>query len=131
MAHPYHHAISSARKFGGKPEDYQDIHDWFDQTKSALNDMRHRAMRHHSEGIFWCEERFGVTVTNSDGKKVPTRLIGEQHVTEDMGWVPTMKDWLMNMNPQGWMYHPGEGRKLAYDIEKEKLDREPINQTTR
>jgi hypothetical protein len=131
MAHPYHHAISSARKFGGKPEDYQAIHDWFDQTKSALNDMRHRAMRHHSEGIFWCEEKFGVTVTNSDGKKVPTRLIGEQHVTEDMGWVPTMKDWLMNMNPQGWMYHPGEGRKLVYDIAKEKLDREPLNQTIR
>ena len=23
MAHPYHHAVSSSRRFGGKPEDYQ------------------------------------------------------------------------------------------------------------
>jgi hypothetical protein len=30
MAHPYHHAVSSARKFGGTPADYQSIHDWFD-----------------------------------------------------------------------------------------------------
>jgi hypothetical protein len=30
MAHPFHHAVSSARKFGGVPADYQAIHDWFD-----------------------------------------------------------------------------------------------------
>jgi hypothetical protein len=26
MAHPYQHAVSSARKFGGIPEDYVEIH---------------------------------------------------------------------------------------------------------
>ncbi|WP_407636181.1 DUF6915 family protein [Pseudooceanicola batsensis] len=26
MAHPLHHAESSARKFGGVPSDYQSIH---------------------------------------------------------------------------------------------------------
>jgi hypothetical protein len=30
MAHPYHHAVRSARLFGGRPEDYLAIHDWFD-----------------------------------------------------------------------------------------------------
>ena len=30
MAHSYHHAVSSARKFGGQPSDYQAIHDWLD-----------------------------------------------------------------------------------------------------
>jgi hypothetical protein len=30
MAHSYHHAVSSARKWGGKPEDYQAIHDYLD-----------------------------------------------------------------------------------------------------
>lgn len=30
MAHPFHHALSSARKWGGRPEDYLAIHNWFD-----------------------------------------------------------------------------------------------------
>ena len=28
MSHPYHHAVSSAKKWGGKAEDYQKIHDY-------------------------------------------------------------------------------------------------------
>ena len=28
MAHPYHHALSSVKKWGGSPEDYQKIHDY-------------------------------------------------------------------------------------------------------
>jgi hypothetical protein len=52
MAHPYHHAVRSARLFGGKPEDYLAIHNWFDESKAHLADFRHRALRHHSEGIF-------------------------------------------------------------------------------
>ena len=34
MAHPLHHAESSASKFGGKPSDYQAIHDWFDVIRT-------------------------------------------------------------------------------------------------
>jgi len=30
MAHPILHSKSSAKKFGGKPEDYLHIHNWFD-----------------------------------------------------------------------------------------------------
>ena len=30
MAHSYQHAVSSARRFGGQPSDYQAIHDWLD-----------------------------------------------------------------------------------------------------
>jgi hypothetical protein len=59
MAHPLEHAKSSARKFGGCPEDYQAIHDWFDESKSYLADFRHRSLRHHTEGIFMAEKIFG------------------------------------------------------------------------
>ena len=69
MSHTFRHAQSSARLFGGKPEDYQAIHDWFDETKKVWADCRHRALRHHSLGIFECEERFGITITNSSGSK--------------------------------------------------------------
>ena len=85
MAHPFHHAERSARVFGGRPEDYLAIHDWFDESKAHLADLRHRALRHHSEGIFLCESIFGSTITNSDGRAVPVRLIGEQHVKDDLG----------------------------------------------
>lgn len=122
MSHPYHHAISSAKTHGGKWEDYIDIHNWFDETKAHYPDMRHRALRHHAEGIFWCEQIFGVVITNSDGKNVPVRFIGEQHIKEDIGFIPTIKDYLDNMNTVGWMYKPGEGRKLLQDIKENKLD---------
>jgi hypothetical protein len=52
MAHPYHHALSSVRKWGGAVEDYIPIHNWFDESKQIIADFRHRALRHHSEGIF-------------------------------------------------------------------------------
>jgi len=80
MAHPLIHSKSSVRKWGGKVEDYQHIHDWFDETKSWLGHSNHRAFRHHSEGIFECEKIFGKSFTNSDGKTVYTRYVGEQHV---------------------------------------------------
>lgn len=103
MAHPYHHSLSSVKKHGGSIEDYLPIHNWFDTSKSGLADARHRAMRHHSEGIFWAEEFFGLTLTNSDGKIIPVRVIGEQHVLEDLGYIPSMSDWLKNMSIQNWM----------------------------
>ena len=106
MAHPYHHSVSSARKFGGKPEDFQKIHDWFDDTKATFADFRHRALKHHSLGIFWCEKEFGVTITNSDGKEVPVRLVAEQHVREDCGFIPSPQDWLQHMKPEKWMGRP-------------------------
>ena len=77
MAHPFKHAESSARKFGGKAEDYLLIHNWFDESKAFIADFRHRALRHHAEGIFLCERIFGVAITNSEGKRVPVRYIGE------------------------------------------------------
>lgn len=65
MAHPLFHAKSSARKYGGKPGDYLAIHNWFDESKSHMGDVRHRALRHHAEGIFLCEKLFGVSITNT------------------------------------------------------------------
>ena len=103
MAHPWHHAVRSSRLFGGQPEDYLAIHNWFDESKAFIGDIRHRALRHHSEGIFLCERIFGVIIENSDGRKVPVRTIGEQHVKDDLGWVPTVKDWLENLQVQPWM----------------------------
>jgi len=104
MAHPLRHAKNSARKFGGKAEDYLPIHNWFDESKAFLADFRHRALRHHTEGIFLAEKLFGVAIVNSDGNQVPVRYVGEQHVKEDLGRIPTTQDWLLEIKPQRWMY---------------------------
>ena len=116
MAHPYHHALSSVQKWGGKVEDYLPIHDWFDASKAFLADFRHRALRHHAEGIFWCEEVFGHTITNADGKVVPVRFVGEQHVKEDLGWIPTLQDWFKNLRVQPWMARAGDRRMVRGQI---------------
>jgi hypothetical protein len=105
--HPYHHALSSVERWGGRAEDYLPIHDWFDESKAHVADFRHRALRHHSEGIFLCEKLFGATLTNSDGRVVPVRWVGEQHVKEDLGFIPSVKDWLENLMPQTWMRRAG------------------------
>lgn len=103
MAHPWHHAVRSAKLFGGCPEDYLAVHNWFDESKAFIPDLRHRALRHHSEGIFLCERLLGVTVRNSAGRDVPVRVIAEQHVKDDLGWIPTVKDWLVNLRVEPWM----------------------------
>jgi hypothetical protein len=69
MANCYYHSLSSVKKWGGKPEDYQPIHDWFDESKKIVAHFTHRALRHHAEGCYAAEREFGTTITNSDGKK--------------------------------------------------------------
>jgi hypothetical protein len=103
VSHPYHHAVSSARKHGGVPEDYLALHDWFDASKEHLANFRHRALRHHTQGIFEAERVFGPTIRNSEGKEIPTRILGEQHVREDCGRIPTLADWLSKIPGERWM----------------------------
>jgi Domain of unknown function (DUF6915) len=115
MAHPWHHAVSSARRHGGKPEDYLAIHSWFDESKAHHGDFRHRALRHHTAGIFECEVHFGTTIENSAGKKIPTRWIAEQHVTEDLGFLPSLSQWLSAIVAEPWMMR---SRPLSRELEK-------------
>jgi hypothetical protein len=105
MSHPLEHAKSSVRRWGGQISDYQLIHEWFDETKAWIGHSKHRMFRHHSEGIFECEKLFGPSFTNSDGRTVYTRYVGEQHVKEDCnGYIPSAKEWVDNINtPTEWM----------------------------
>ena len=166
---PWKHAESSVKKWGGIPQDYIDIHNWFDETKQYTGDWTHRALRHHSAGIEWAIKEFGHTITTSrkvpagnfgdmtkitidsgtchrerevmfvtadstaqeivkdyaqmkgysivedtsayyEPVKVPTKLIAEQHVTEDCGYIPTPQDWLqvLTRHPDDWMLKVGK-----------------------
>lgn len=106
MADPFHHATSSVKNWGGEVADYLPVHQWFDESKGFYLDARHRALRHHSEGILLSIHFFGPTITLKNGCQIPVRWIGEQHVREDLGWIPTVKDWLQHLVTQPWMISP-------------------------
>jgi len=106
MAKPWIHAQSSAKKFGGIPEDYIEIHNLMDSSKGAIPDNRHRALTHTSWFLSTILEKvFGVTIKNSDGKTVSVRDIGEQHILEDYGgkFIPTAQDFLQEIRHSDWM----------------------------
>lgn len=107
---PWKHAQSSARKWGGSPADYVQLHDWFDETKAYTGDWTHRALRHHSAGIQWAIEKFGHAIVNSKGLAVPTKMLAEQHVEEDCGFIPTPADYLkvLTKAPERWMLSVGK-----------------------
>jgi hypothetical protein len=57
------------------------------------------------------ENILGSTITLSTGRVLPVRFIGEQHVMEDLGRIPTVADWLGKIRPESWML--GRGKALA------------------
>ena len=99
---PFQHAKGSVARWGGKPDDYIAIHDFIDGSKAAMPDLRHRAAHHHALGCFTVERVFGRTLINSDGREVSTRDIAEQHIIEDLGFIPSLEDWLEELPQQTW-----------------------------
>ena len=45
---------------------------------------------------------FGEIITNAEGKQISIYDIGIQHVTEDVGFVPTVDDWFEHFNEEEW-----------------------------
>jgi hypothetical protein len=131
MAHPYHHGLSSVKKWGGTVEDYIPIHDWFDESKKIVADFRHRALRHHAEGIFMAETLFGSTLKLSSGRVIPTRWVGEQHVREDLGFIPSFADWVKAIRPEPWMGRAAKLESEDPDCLSGASARESVNLTPR
>lgn len=116
---PQVHADSSAKLFGGKADDYLDIHQLMDSSKGAVGDHRHRTLTHNTWFLsIILEKIFGITRVNSDGKSYSVREVGEQHVLEDYGkkFIPTAQDFLQEMEVKPWMEngktHPPSSAKL-------------------
>jgi len=115
MAHALFHSKSSAKAFGGIPEDYIEIHSFLDSSKAHLADSRHRCVLHSSFGIFIAERVFGISIKNSNGKDVPVRTICERHILEDMSEIPTLADWLREMPIRPWMHQ--KSKRLSQNKE--------------
>lgn len=83
---PYLHARISAHKFGGSWEQYQDVHDFFDSSKAALADMRHRLVLHSDLG---CE--IGARIFSS---RPNIEALCRQHQEDDLGRIVSLDEWL-------------------------------------
>ena len=124
---PLIHSKSSVRKYGGVVEDYLPIHDFMDSTKSAFPDVRHRAILHSAFGCYIVEKVFGTYFKNSQGKDGSVRDVAEDHIIEDLGFIPTMENYLNNMQMQPWMSGTMRNRrKVSYA----KLNRDPNKNDT-
>lgn len=55
------------------------------------------------------ETIFGPTLTLSSGTVIPTRWVGEQHVKEDLGFIPSFAQWVKAIRPMPWM---GSARRI-------------------
>lgn len=128
MSKPWIHSLSSAKRYGGIPEDYLEIHNFMDSSKAVIADNRHRALTHNSWFIGVVLERvFGSTFVNSAGKTISVRDIGEQHVSEDMGgYIPSAHDYLAEMEYKPWM--EARGKKPP---SQDRIRREEKSGTTR
>jgi hypothetical protein len=116
MSKPWIHAQSSAKKYGGKPDDYIEIHNLMDSSKGVIADSRHRALTHNAWFVGTILEKiFGVVITNSDGRQISVRDIGEQHVLEDFAnrFIPSAQDYLAEIEFRDWMLS-GTGKPPSF-----------------
>lgn len=119
MSKPYIHAVSSAKKFGGEWQDYIEIHELMDSSKSVIADNRHRALTHNSWFISTIIPKiFGeVMKRQSDGQLVSSRDIAEQHVLEDYRhkFIPSGSDFISRIPFEPWMQNGQEGSPSTYE----------------
>jgi hypothetical protein len=55
-----------------------------------------------------------LTHTISTGRIVPVRLIGEQHVIEDLNRIPTFADWMRDIRPELWI---GDTQRIEREVD--------------
>jgi hypothetical protein len=112
-------AEATAHRFGGQPEDYIAIHEWFDEAADGNDEDRFRllAHRHCAEEIFGAERLFGHGLYNSDDRWVPVRYVAELHIKSRLRFplIPNRADWLRGVPVQRWMAHEYYLRD-SYDI---------------
>lgn len=106
MANVQIHAESSAKRYGGVWQDYEDIHLLLDSSKAAFPNNLHRVLTHNSWFVVTILPKvFGHRRQNSEGKWYNVKDVGEYHILEDfkMRFIPSVQDYLENMVMQDWM----------------------------
>lgn len=106
MANPLKHSQSSVRRWGGKVEDYLQIHELLDSPKATMNNNTSRFLTHNTWFAYTIIPKiFGYNIVNSEGRSVDTVDIAMLHLAEDFRFrgIPTPQDFLQHMEVQAWM----------------------------
>ncbi|MDQ3042652.1 MAG: hypothetical protein M3R11_09810 [Acidobacteriota bacterium] len=96
---PLQHAQISQKTYGGKWQDYIEVHNFLDSSKAACAHFKHRFLLHHREGIELGALIFGETLINSENKTIETRRLLTDHLIEDVGRIVSVEDWARDMLP--------------------------------
>lgn len=97
--------VNSAKKFGGIPYDYQDVHDFIIGLCTPTSPLMVR-IRIHSKWFmtFGLSHLLGTSsVRNSDGVFVDVQRIGEEHLHYLYGFTPTGRDWEKKSKCKSWI----------------------------
>lgn len=99
----FQHARISAKRWGGEPEDYYELHEFIDSTKSLCSDARHRIL-HTLWGVrSVVVPVFGHSLHNSAGKQIDIKDLCERdHLLVDyqQRFIPTLQDFVAAIDPQ-------------------------------
>lgn len=96
---PLQHAQISAKTYGGKWQDYIEVHNFLDSSKAACAHFKHRFLLHHAEGIELGARIFGEPLVNSENETVETKRLLTDHLIEDVGRIVSVEDWARDMLP--------------------------------
>lgn len=113
---PYVHARLSANRYGGEIDDYIKVHEFLDSSKAFVPDMTHRTLLHNAWGCYLAQDKFGIYLPNSVGKDFVVRDICEEHILEDLGFIPTVEKCLETLNEENatWLWgKPSSIRKIS------------------
>jgi hypothetical protein len=97
-----------------------------DSVKAHFPSNFGRCVFHSSYGAYTLIPLiFGETITNSNGRVIPTRSIAEMHILEDFGgkFIPTLQDWFEGCELKPWMCN-GMGGTTPPSFQKIKQDEE-------
>lgn len=98
----FQHARISAKRWGGEPEDYYELHEFIDSTKSLCSDARHRIL-HTLWGVrSVVVPVFGHSLQNSAGKHIDIKDLCERdHLLVDFQqrFIPTLQDFVAAIDP--------------------------------
>lgn len=91
---PFQHARITANAIGGTWRDYVALHTAFDRSKGAYGKMLHRSVLHSDLGIETVLRIMGSVIRLHDGTTVDAAAVGDQHVRDDLGFVPSVEEWV-------------------------------------
>ena len=105
---PWQHAKSSAGRCADWRADLP-IHEFLDSTKLACPDLRHRMILHNVD--------LGPAVAAMVfPERSDARAIALRHVSEDLGWTPSLADWIAECDVAKWPRPLYRRKHLERDI---------------